>query len=159
MIKRRANVSAEIRQAGFFTKGMESVYKAAAAELRNMLLEEFTVLVYETPQYTGTTAASWHIGFLRDVDTSVHEMNPEEPRRKGHSDACEVAVNRANVTLPTDFRQYFGGTKETGLGQDIVIENEAPGYDTAEEGPVRQVNTPPGALKRFIARVATRDIG
>lgn len=156
---RKANVSKTLRDAKFFTTGANSLYRESASELRDVLLDEFRTMVYETPQYTGSTAASWRIGFLQFMDTAYTEIKlGESPLAKGHSTACEMAMVKAEQTLTDDFSMYFGG-KGKGFGQDIVIENEAPGFDTAEEGPVRSVNTPPGALKRFIARLATREIG
>lgn len=155
MLRARSDVSDLLRKLNTFqTKGPDSVYRKAGSQLIEKILKEFDVLVRETPQYTGTTAASWEIGFQRDISGEVTEQpaigKRESPLKKGTEAACSISIDRARQTLTeTDLSKY--------ATQDIWIGNEAPGYDTAEEGPVRAVNTPPGALKRFEARIAALD--
>lgn len=147
----KSNPSELLRQLKALTTGPNSMYRRADSTLKDMLLEEFDVLVRETPQWTGTTAASWQIGFQSEVTTDVEEQ-PErslaEALQKGSEAACSIAMAKARTTITGNFDKY--------KTQDIWITNEAPGYERAEEGPVRAVNTPPGALKRFEARLATR---
>lgn len=153
MIRVRGNVSKAIRELGALTRGPASIYRKAGAQLRETLLEEFDTLVRETPQWTGTTAASWEIGFLSDI-TGVVEQQPERKRdealAKGTEPACSISMVKARTSLSGDFKKI--------AIQDIIVSNDSPGFETAEEGPVRPVNTPPGALARFEARIATMDI-
>ena len=153
MIRVKSNVSEAIRQLKTLTAGPNSIYNVAGTQLRDAILGEFDVLVRETPQWTGTTAASWEIGFPSDITGSVEtqpERKREEALSKGTEPACGIAMSKAKTSLPSDLSRY--------KTQDIVLSNEAPGYDRAEEGPVRPINTPPGALKRFEARIDTLDI-
>ena len=57
---------------------------------------------------------------------------------------------KARTSLSGDFKKI--------AIQDIIVSNDSPGFETAEEGPVRPVNTPPGALARFEARIDSLDI-
>ena len=152
MIRPRTNASEVLRQLGVVTSGKDSIYHKAGAQLKSKLLEEFETLVRETPQWSGTTAASWEIGFYRDITGEV-ETQPrrslEEALQKGSEPACQIAIHKAQTSIPDDLSQI--------KTQDIIVSNESPGYDTAEDGPVRAVNTPPGALARFEARVAALD--
>jgi len=146
------DVSEGIRQLGALTAGPRSIYKVTASQLREKLLDEFDILVRETPQWTGTTAASWEIDFDTNITGDV-ETQPERTRdqalSKGSEAACGIAMAKASTSLNGDFKLY--------AQRDIVVANAAPGYDRAEEGPVRPENTPPGALKRFEARIALMD--
>lgn len=154
MIKARMEVSKAIKDLGVMTKGPNSIYNVAGRQLRESLLNEFKILVRETPQYSGSTAASWKLGFAFQTDKSAVILpKPEtlsEALHKGSEPACQIAINEAMGNLSPDLQDY--------KKHDIMLYNEAPGFDTAEEGPVRPVNTPPGALKRFEARIATMDI-
>lgn len=150
----RGSVSQSLRSSGFLqTSGKNSIYRKAGSQLVEKILGEFEVLVRETPQWTGTTAASWEIGFKEDVTGQVFtqpERTREEALSKGSEAACTIAINKSKFTLmDADLVKI--------ASQDIVIGNEAPGYDTAEEGPVRAENSPPGALARFEARVSMLD--
>lgn len=150
----KMQVSKFIKELGTLTKGKNSIYRQAGSQLRQALLDEFKVLVRETPQYSGSTAASWKIGFYQDLDSSAIELpqpaSTLEALQKGSEPACSYAINNAMGALSNDLKEY--------ARSDITLHNEAPGFDTAEEGPVRQVNTPPGALKRFEGRVASMEI-
>lgn len=160
MIRVRGNVSKAIRELGAITSGPGSIYKKSGSRLRSAILEEFRTLVRETPQWSGTTAASWKLGFMYKVDPSMVEMpqpaSREDALKRGSEPACQIAINNAMGALSSDLRDYMRVGR--GGGQDIVIYNEAPGFETAEEGPVRPVNTPPGALARFEARIDSLDI-
>lgn len=148
MLKVRTNISSIMRAAGLETKGKNSIYNKIGAQLKDTLLDEFDVLVRETPQWTGTTAASWEIGFPSDIEGKIEEQPPrkrEEALSKGSEAACSISMGKARGTITEDFSKY--------RIQDIVVSNKAPGFDRAEEGPVRPVNTPPGALARFEAKI------
>ena len=150
----RGNVSKTIRDQGVLTATSNSIYRVAGTALRDAITDEFEKLVYETPQFTGTTAASWKIGFYGTVDKSMIKMpdikNGQDALARGMDPACSIAIQNARFSLTNEFEDY--------AKRDIVLFNEAPGFETAEEGPVRAVNTPPGALKRFESRIATLDI-
>jgi len=152
----KMNVSAFTRELNAITSGPDSIYRAGGKAIRAALMEEFETLVRETPQFSGSTAASWQIGFPEDTYGNDYVELPKpasgiEAMQRGNDPAVTIATTRARANLfSTDPSRYFR--------QDIVILNEAPGYETAEEGPVRQVNAPPGALKRFEARWATHQI-
>lgn len=155
MLGFKMNISEFARDLNAMTSGPNSIYRAPGQALRNFLLDEFKTLVYETPQYSGSTAASWRIGFGRDLDTKATLLpKPKswhEALEKGSEWPCMIAISNALTDLPEALAERY-------MRQDIVLANEAPGFDTAEEGPVRAVNTPPGMLKRFEARVATAEI-
>ena len=152
----KSNVSKFIRDLNAMTAGPDSIYRAGGRALREMLMEEFKTLVQETPQFSGSTAASWQIGFPEDTYGNDFVELPassgaDEAMHRGMDPAVSIAVTRGTANLMhTDPERFFRS--------DIVILNNAPGFETAEEGPVRAVNTPPGALKRFEARVATAEI-
>lgn len=150
MIKVKSDVSALIKQLGALTRGPNSIYRRTGRELKAQLIEDFTILVRETPQWTGTTAASWEIGFPSRLTGEVKEQ-PERTRaealQKGSEAACAIALSWADKTISDDFGEI--------ATQGIILSNDAPGFDRAEEGPVRPENTPPGALKRFEARILT----
>lgn len=151
MIRVRSNISEFIREMGVLTRGKNSIYRKAGSQLRQTILDEFEVLVRETPQYSGTTAASWKLGHLYAVDPGKVVLpkpaSVADALQRGAEPACHIAINNARGQLAPDLRDY--------ARKDIVLHNESPGFDTAEEGPVRAVNTPPGALKRFEGRINT----
>lgn len=157
--KVRTNISKELADLGFYATGgkkgggKENIYRKAGKQLSEALLEEFEVLVRETPQWTGTTAASWEIGFQSDITDGVEEQpsrTREEALSKGSEVACNIAMGKAYANITPDFSKY--------IRESIIVSNNAPGFDRAEEGPVRPVNTPPGALERFKARIAIMDL-
>lgn len=139
----RSNLSDFAREIGIL--GNSVVFKVSGEALRDAIEEEFETLVQETPQWDGTTAASWSIGFrpgehLREQP----EREREGALYKGHQEAVDVALAANAGSIPGDFRGYQTA--------DLVITNPAPGFETAEEGPVREVNQPAGALKAFESR-------
>ena len=151
----RGSVSQQLRNGFIETAGKNSIYRKAGSQLVEKILDEFEVLVRETPQWTGTTAASWYIGMTRD-EATLDQVNtqPERTRRealqKGSEPACAFSINKSKFTLmDADLARI--------ATEDIVVGNSAPGYDRAEEGPVRPENSPPGALDRFMARVSLID--
>lgn len=155
MINFRTNVSKFIRDLGAMTTGEDSIYQAGGRELRDFLMDEFTTLVRETPQFSGSTAASWELGFRGDVreGTDYDELPKPaagiEAARKGSEFACSKAIDRAFTTIMAhDPKQY--------ITQDLILVNNAPGFDTAEYGPVRPENAPPDPpkmMERFKERI------
>ena len=152
----KMNISQFVKDLNAITSGPDSIYRAGGRALREALMEDFETLVQETPQFSGSTAASWQIGFPEDTYGNDYvELPPPangiEAMHRGMDPAVSIATTRARANLlHTDPERFFR--------QDIILLNNAPGFETAEEGPVRPENTPPGALKRFEARFATRDI-
>lgn len=157
----KMDISKFIKDLNAMTQGPDSIYRAGGRALREMLLENFEILVKETPQFSGSTAASWQIGFPEDTygdgtpgSDFVELPKPaggDEAMRRGMAPAVGIAIARGTANLMHTDPERF-------VRQAIVVLNNAPGFETAEEGPVRAVNTPPGALKRFEARVATAEI-
>lgn len=152
----RASPSQALRGSNFLiTSGKQSIYHQPAAQLVDKLLKEFATLVRETPQWTGTTAASWYIGFYEDEPTinqvyTQPDRTAKEALCKGTEPACAISINKSKYTLTNVDLAKIARTY-------IVVGNDAPGYETAEEGPVRFVNSPPRALERFMARVSLMD--
>ena len=151
----RGSVSQQLRNGFIETSGKNSIYHKAGSQLVEKILGEFEVLVRETPQWTGTTAASWYIGMTRDESTldqvnTQPERTSKEALKKGSEPACAFSINKSKSTLmDADLVRI--------ATEDIVVGNSAPGFDRAEEGPVRPENSPPGALDRFMARVSLID--
>lgn len=117
-------------------------------QLRDALEEEFLTLLLETPQWSGTTVASYNFG-LRPGDEVREQPEPAditEALQRGHLSAVQVAMHANTGKLPLDFKGYR-------TNADLALVNAAPGFETAEEGPVRDVNNPVGAVARFVERV------
>lgn len=148
--KVKSNISQFLRELGVITRGKNSIYNLAGRALIDALFNEFKDMVYDTPQWTGTTAASWHIGF--DADSSVNDMG--DPNKiqywKGHQEACMVSIGGNTDFLSSDPKRV--------LYRDIIINNEAEGFESSEYGPVRYVNDPAGPLGRFEGRVGALNI-
>ena len=159
MINFRTNISQFIRDLGAMTRGENSIYQAGGRELRDFLFEEFTDLVRETPQFSGSTAASWEIGFPGSVSEDGDYVKLPKPAdgveaaRAGDKFACDKAINKAFTTL-------MGADPEAYISKDLLLINNAPGFETAEHGPVRAENEPPGpgAMERFVARIESAGI-
>lgn len=134
------------------------MFKVLGEDIAREIHEEFEVLVYETPQYTGTTAASWTLSFAGraggyGASTEADAFAPVDipldksrgPLHKGHENAVRIAMHRnqgAFEALPEAYRY-----------SSMMIRNNAPGAVRAEEGPVRAVNDPAHALERFKGRL------
>lgn len=140
----RSNLSQMAREIDYLGK---AIFKDVGDALALGIWEEFEILVKETAQWTGTTAASWNLSM--GGDQSFREQ-PERSRQqalsKGHSAAVQVALayNFGKLDDITEKYRY----------QAVVIENHAPGANRTELGPLREVNQPSGALARFEQRVA-----
>lgn len=142
----RTNLSEIAKQASYIGR---RIFLVAGRALRERVETEFEVLVKETPQYTGSTAASWRMSVrgADDSQTVIKLPKGATPFEKGQAPAIDMALSHyAGNRLPESLKSY--------MNADIVINNAAKGFDTAEHGPVRDVNTPPGALARFEGRVA-----
>lgn len=133
----------------------QAVFKDVGDALAHGIWKEFVQLVEETPQWTGTTAASWDLLMQGRVGpmggTEVREQ-PERTRAnalsRGHRAAVQVAIGANYDSLLYIAEQYRYA--------EIVIANHAPGAEQSEYGPLRDVNQPSGALARFEQRVANK---
>lgn len=142
----RTNLSQMAREIDQMGK---AVFDKVGDALAQGIWEEFVVLLYETPQWTGTTAASWNLSM--GGDHSVREQ-PERSRKqalsKGHDAAVQIAKAhnfKSLLAISTEYKQ-----------KAIVVENHAEGAERAELGPVRDINEPAKAMARFEQRVKQR---
>ena len=129
-----------------------TLYKRGGQALKEAIEDDFDILLMQTPQYSGSTVASYRIG-LRAED--AFEILPKpasanEAFERGH----EAAVNIARVanagSIPDDYKGY--------LTKDLTITNGSPQWDVVEYGPVRAVNEPAGAFERFKERLSNKII-
>ena len=150
-IRYKANLSQFLRDLDIETKGPNSIYKRAGRELRNAVWYEFELLLDETPQWSGSTVASWRIGWLYDTPTE-HVVLPERKLSEALQKGSEEAISLARMAN-SDFIMKEMDLLEL-VRQDIVVTNGSPQFDVAEYGPVRRVNAPAGAFERFAQRVA-----
>lgn len=150
------DISSKIREVGSLGTVM---LNAVGDALAQGIWEEFETLVIETPQYTGTTAASWNLSI--GGDESVRTQPPrtrETALEKGHMDAVREALVHSATALDNLSVMAVGSKKGkyTQPYAAIVVENNAPGSEIAEEGPVRPINEPAHALERFNQRLASK---
>ena len=146
----RTNLSEFAKQVAVV--GKRTIFQEAGNALRDAVMEDFDTLLLETPQWDGTTVASYNIGFY-PVSEEVREqpmLEREDALQKGHLSAVNVARSANANAIPDGFEGW--------RRSDLLIVNEAPGFETAEEGPVRPVNSPAGALARFMDRFEDRII-
>ena len=129
-----------------------TLYKRGGQALKEAIEDDFDILLMQTPQYSGSTVASYRIG-LKAEDTFEILPKPasaNEAFERGH----EAAVNIARVanagSIPDDYKGY--------LTKDLTITNGSPQWDVVEYGPVRSVNEPAGAFERFKERLSNRII-
>jgi len=149
MAETRTNLKEQARFMGFLG---HSLYKVAGNAIADGIMEEFEQLVYETAQYTGTTAASWNVGTMGSAshgNVRARQLGKDEsPLHAGHGAAVSVALN-ANKNRLDGLRKGTIGALNSGIN----VWNEAPGAETAEEGPLRPVNSgAEGAFDRFKIR-------
>ena len=155
MLKVKSNISDFVRQIGVLTAGPNSIYRVAGRQLHKAIWNEFETLLDETPQWTGSTTASWRIGFGRETDEVFLKL-PDRTRAEALQRGSQEAISLARMasadflTEDADLSKY--------ARQDVVLTNGSPHFDRAEGGPLRPENTPPGALARFELRVANLDI-
>jgi len=139
------NLSADIRS---IDPEGKAIFKDVGDVLARGIWKEFLTLVEETPQWSGTTAASWNLSMKGD-----RSVRPQPKRtratalQKGHQAAVRIATaynfNKMAMDIATEYTHAA-----------IVVENWAPGAGQAESGHVRPVNIPNGAFERFQVRVA-----
>lgn len=137
-------------------RAIDKVKKAVLGDIGDTLAEgimdEFDRLLNETAQYTGTTAASWRVTMGGAGNDSVNTQSPrsrKEALSVGHPHAVNVA-RMANAGALDDISKAYRYSA-------IVIENNAPGADPAEHGPLRDVNAgAEGAFERFKGRIRNR---
>ena len=129
-----------------------TLYKRGGQALKEAIEDDFDVLLMQTPQYSGSTVASYRIG-LRAED--AFEILPKpasanEAFERGHETAVNIARVANAGSIPDDYKGY--------LTKDLTITNGSPQWDVVEYGPVRDVNEPAGAFERFKERLSNRII-
>jgi hypothetical protein len=151
----RSNLAAFAKEMSYL--GSRAIFASAGKALRDAVMEDFELLVQETPQWSGDTAASWRIG-MPAVESGVsqgaddwdwRDQNPIHV--KGDSEAVAEAMAANERSVPDDFRKW--------AQKDLTITNDAPGFETSESGKgLRPENTPGGMLARFETRFSGRII-
>lgn len=132
------------------------IYRRGGVALRNAIEEEFKQLLIETPQYSGSTVASYRIGPGRSTPDMYEELpepaNANEAFQRGHMAAVNLAMNN-----------NFDGLMaienlESFKTQDLVIKNNSPQWEVTEYGPLREVNEPTGTFAEFVERLNNKII-
>lgn len=131
-------------------------FAAVGDAIAQGIWEEFEVLVYDTAQWTGTTAASWNLS-LGGGRIAIRRIGSKKtPLHRGHSTAPEKALDANRYVLP-EIATVAIPTKGRITNMPIVIENYARGAYTAEHGPLRLVNIKGlEALERFRSRLQNK---
>ena len=129
-----------------------TLYKRGGQALKEAIEDDFDILLMQTPQYSGSTVASYRIG-LRAED--AFEILPKpasanEAFERGHETAVNIARVANAGSIPDDYKGY--------LTKDLTITNGSPQWDVVEYGPVRDVNEPTGAFERFKERLGNKII-
>jgi len=134
-----------------------NIYKVFGVTIAQGIWDEFRVLVNETAQYTGSTAASWNVavkgaGSFGGV-RMINLPKGADPLQIGHSNAVNVALkaNRGNLNGATLYDKV--------LTSGINVWNESPGAQSGvpEHGPLRDENEGArGAFARFKNRVENK---
>lgn len=133
----------------------QAIYKLAGETIADGIWEEFKVLVDETAQFTGSTAASWNVmakgagsfGGVRMLKLS----KGQSPLQVGHHRATDIAKS-ANLGNLDDLQKKV-------LTSGINVFNESPGAQSGvpEFGPLRPENAgAEHAFARFKERVASK---
>ena len=150
-----SNLSQMAREIDYLEK---AVFADVGDALAEGLMAEFETLVNQTAQWTGTTAASWNIS-LGGVGEGGVALQPERSREealeKGHHEAVSISLARCATALNRLATMGLPGQKGNTY-RAIMVENNSPSADHAENGPLRDVNSPNGAFERFKMRVASR---
>lgn len=146
MLELKLNVSQFIRD---IKKWQYNFHFVAGKRLGERVMEAYERLVNETPQWSGTTAASWAIGFGRGVPGGFVDLRDQTPPRgkapikyKAHGAAVGIGLSRADQSLVTTNLEAY-------KTQDIVVVNDSPNFDIAENGPLRDINMPGGMFAAF----------
>ena len=122
-----------------------NIFKVGGEELSQALTAEYETLVKETPQWSGSTAASWSMGFAAPM-VDAQKTKPKsraEAFIKGASPAIGESLARVNLS------NYL----EDYLTKDVTVTNGSKNFDYAEGGPLRAENEPGGMYSRFLNRV------
>ena len=125
----------------------KAIFKDIGNTLAQGVWEHFVVLVNETAQYTGTTAASWNLSMGGDQSVREQpERTKSEALQKGHQAAVGIAIGHNFKSLVDITEKYKYSA--------VVIENHALGAERSESGPLRDVNSPTGAFAKFQMNLA-----
>jgi len=138
------NASQVLRQI-HYTK--RAVFKQIGDRYTKELYKAFEELVIETPQWSGTAAASWNMS-LGESSGGVREQPKRSKKNalvRGHMAAVGVALS-ANVGRLDEIADLY-------RIKDVVIWNDAESAFFAEYGPLRSVNEPGMAFERFKVKV------
>ena len=134
-----------------------TLYKRGGQALKEAIEDDFDILLMQTPQYSGSTVASYRIGvggLGRQVDDTFEILPKPASANEAFERGHETAVNIARVanagSIPDDYKGY--------LTKDLTITNGSPQWDVVEYGPVRDVNEPAGAFERFKERLSNKII-
>ena len=134
-----------------------AVFKKTAQVISDIVWDEFQVLVKETPQWTGTAAASWNLTLGQGGDRAERTQSPRTKKQalqRGHGAAVGVALaaNQSNL-------DYMRANLAKGYTtQDIAVTNYAESSERAMHGPgIRPINQPIGAQERFESNLAFID--
>lgn len=124
------------------------LYRRGGKALIEEVKQEFENMLIETPQYSGSTVASYRIGPGRSTP-DVHKELPKPPNaaaafQRGHM----AAVNEAMEANRVGFNELENlAVFKT---QDLVVKNAAPQWEVTEYGPLREVNEPTGTFAGFV---------
>ena len=129
-----------------------TLYKRGGQALKEAIEDDFDILLMQTPQYSGSTVASYRIGLKADDTFEIlpKPASANEAFERGHETAVNIARVANAGSIPDDYRGY--------LTKDLIITNGSPQWDVVEYGPVRDVNEPAGAFERFKERLSNRII-
>ena len=137
-----------------------TLYKRGGQALKEAIEDDFDVLLMQTPQYSGSTVASYRIGvggLGRQVDDTFEILpkpaSANEAFERGHEAAVNIARVANSGALPES--DVFVALLKKG---DIIVTNGSPQWDVVEYGPVRDVNEPAGAFERFKERLSNKII-
>ena len=129
-----------------------TLYKRGGQALKEAIEDDFDILLMQTPQYSGSTVASYRIGLKADDTFEIlpKPASANEAFERGHETAVNIARVANAGSIPDDYKGY--------LTKDLTITNGSPQWDVVEYGPVRDVNEPAGAFERFKERLSNRII-
>ncbi len=141
----RINVSDVRRQTSILGK---AIFKEIGDKFAAALWTEFELLIIETPQWSGTAAASWNMAMGRSGGEV--RVQSGEGLNKGHMHAVAIAVN-ANFGRLAEISTRYGTA-------DISVWNDVEYTKRLEYGPLRAINQPGRAFVRFKERVKNMSI-
>lgn len=151
------NVSKKVRE---FNHAGVAVFTKTGAVLQRELMKEFNTLANETAQWSGTTVSSWNITLGGVGDGGGYYPQPEVPygswifaKEKGDQGTTSAVIYRNQHNLDRLTTMGLPGQKGNSY-RAIMVENYTPWAAEADEEPMRKINRPAGAFKRFKIRVA-----